>query len=141
MNAILKSILNPIGDFMHFEDEGPLFVGPDYTDRIISFPDINYLSEDIFPQLWSIDMQIIEPAGLDTDVPLDFYIERILGFIERSSIVDLIGYAINEEENCVEILVANDLVITSKTEGDFIDWREKINFPTHEIVGSNNIYF
>lgn len=143
MREILKSILSPIGDSIHFNNEGQLFVGPDYTDRIICFEDVTSSSRDICPQLWSISIKVIEPERLETETTLAFYMKRIIGFIERSSIVDLIGFAIDEREKRIQLLVANDLVITTTSEDNWINWREKVSthFPHLDMVGSNTNYF
>lgn len=139
MNEIFKSMLNPIGDMIHFEQEGLLLIDPDYTDRIISFQEVSPSSRDIYPQLWNIELQIIETTALQTDTALDFYINRILGFVQISSLVDLIGFAICEKEKRVQMLLANDLVITTKTVGKYTEWREKIttHFPNLTFVGEN----
>ena len=126
MNIIFESILNPVGDLVHFENEGQLFIGPDYTDRILSFQDINYTSMDISPQLWSIDLHIIEPEGLDTEITLDTYINGIVSLIQRSNLIDLVGYSFNEQEKRIEMLVSNDLVMTTEWVGKRTKWREEL---------------
>lgn len=127
MNVIFESILEPIGDSVHFENEGQLLVSPDYTERILSFQEISYTSMDLSPQLWKIDLYVIEPTGLDTEIPLDTYINGVIGLIQRSSLVDLIGYSFHKEEKRIEMFVANDLIITSKWIGKPTTWREELN--------------
>ncbi len=119
-------LLKPLDATIHYTDEGELLNSPGYEKRVIQIS-LSPSSEGIQPQLWDVDLEIIEMEGTTFDVEIEVFIYNILELIREMPKLDVIGYYL-VAKNFIALFIAKDNQVPpiAHSEFDPIDWRKQL---------------
>lgn len=120
-------LLKPLDATIHYSDEGELLNYPGYEKRVVQIS-LSPSSKGIQPQLWDVDLEVVEMEGTRFDIEIEVFINSIIELIREHSKLDIIGYLL-EAKNIITLFITENFLVNSPVYSEFdpIDWRKQLS--------------